>query len=108
MAQQLVAISETTRRAGGWLETRIVELRGQAVAADRAVQEYKARNNIAVIPDEELGPVTMPNVVPQMRGTPGRITHAGPPLGSHNAEIYAGLLGKSDADLEALRAAGVI
>lgn len=45
-AQQLVAISETTRRAGGWLETRIVELRGQAVAADRAVQEYKARNNI--------------------------------------------------------------
>ncbi|WP_137126163.1 Wzz/FepE/Etk N-terminal domain-containing protein [Roseomonas sp. HF4] len=46
MAQQLVAISETTRRAGGWLETRIVELRGQAVAADRAVQEYKARNNI--------------------------------------------------------------
>lgn len=46
MAQQLVAISETTRRAGGWLETRIVELRGQAVAADRAVQEYKALNNI--------------------------------------------------------------
>jgi succinoglycan biosynthesis transport protein ExoP len=46
MAQQLVAISDTTRRAGGWLETRIVELRGQAVAADRAVQEYKARNNI--------------------------------------------------------------
>ena len=46
MDQQLVAISDTTRRAGGWLETRIVELRGQAVAADRAVQEYKARNNI--------------------------------------------------------------
>jgi succinoglycan biosynthesis transport protein ExoP len=46
MAQQLVAISETTQRAGGWLESRIGELRGQAVAADRAVQEYKAKNDI--------------------------------------------------------------
>jgi succinoglycan biosynthesis transport protein ExoP len=46
MAQQLVAISETTRRAGGWLQSRIGELRGQAVSADRAVQEYKAKNNI--------------------------------------------------------------
>ncbi len=46
MAQQLVAISDTTRRAGGWLEGRIGDLRGQAVGADRAVQQYKARNNI--------------------------------------------------------------
>ena len=46
MAQQLVAISETTQRAGGWLQSRNGELRGQAVSADRAVQEYKAKNNI--------------------------------------------------------------
>jgi succinoglycan biosynthesis transport protein ExoP len=46
MAQQLVAISDTTHRAGTWLQSRIGELRGQAVAADRAVQEYKAKNGI--------------------------------------------------------------
>jgi succinoglycan biosynthesis transport protein ExoP len=46
MAQQLVAISDTTRRAGTWLQSRIGELRGQAVNADRAVQEYKAQHNI--------------------------------------------------------------
>jgi polysaccharide biosynthesis transport protein len=46
MAQQLVAISEITHRAGSWLQSRIGELRGQAVSADRAVQEYKANNNI--------------------------------------------------------------
>ncbi|MBC7635908.1 MAG: hypothetical protein H7251_09935 [Acetobacteraceae bacterium] len=46
MAQQLVAISETTRRAGEWLKERIGDLRGQAVNADRSVQEYKARNSI--------------------------------------------------------------
>jgi succinoglycan biosynthesis transport protein ExoP len=46
MAQQLVAISDTTHRAGEWLQSRIGELRGQAVAADRAVQEYKAQHGI--------------------------------------------------------------
>jgi succinoglycan biosynthesis transport protein ExoP len=46
MAQQLVAISETTRRAGDWLHNRIGELREQAVTADRAVQEYKAEHGI--------------------------------------------------------------
>ncbi len=50
----------------------------------------------------------MPGVVPKLSATPGRITHAGPALGQHNAEIYGGLLGKSDAELAALAAAGVI
>ena len=45
-AQQLVAIADTTKRAGVWLQSRVGELRGQAVDADRAVQEYKAKNNI--------------------------------------------------------------
>lgn len=49
MAQQLVAIADTTRRAGGWLESRIGELRGQAISADREVQEYKAKNNIVEV-----------------------------------------------------------
>ena len=75
------------------------------IAAD---PHYQARENIAVIEDEQEGPVTMPGVVPKMRGTPGRIMHAGPPLGQHNAEIYGGLLGKSEAEIAALVGAGVI
>lgn len=56
---QLGGNAETTRRAGDWLEVRIRELRGNAVAADRAVQEYKAANNIvdigpALLSDQEL------------------------------------------------------
>lgn len=47
MAQQLLAISDTTAQAGNWLQSRIGELRAQAVSADRAVQEYKAKYNIA-------------------------------------------------------------
>lgn len=82
---------------------------GIYTAADIAGDpHYAARGNIATVPDEEEGETVMPGVVPKLSATPGRITHAGPALGQHNAEIYGGLLGKSDAELAALAAAGVI
>ena len=46
MAQQLQAISDTTAQASNWLQSRSGELRGQALAADLAVQQYKAKKNI--------------------------------------------------------------
>jgi crotonobetainyl-CoA:carnitine CoA-transferase CaiB-like acyl-CoA transferase len=70
--------------------------------------QYRARENIAIVHDEEAGEVVMPGVIPKLMGTPGRIAHAGPPLGKHNKEIYGGLLKKSDAELAALAAEGVI
>lgn len=82
---------------------------GIYTAADIASDpHYAARNNIAHVPDEELGEVTMPNVVPRLEGTPGRIAFAGEAIGAHNAEIYGSLLGKSEAELAALAEAGVI
>jgi crotonobetainyl-CoA:carnitine CoA-transferase CaiB-like acyl-CoA transferase len=91
------------------LDKANVPFGGIYTAADIAKDpHFKARENLATLDDAELGQVTMPNVVPQMRGTPGRIAHAGPPLGSHNDEIYQGLLGKTEAELATLRAAGVV
>ena len=91
------------------LDKANVPFGGIYTAADIAKDpHFKARNNLAVVADEELGEVTMPAVVPPLRGTPGRIKHAGPALGSHNAEIYQGLLGKTPEELAALKAAGVI
>ncbi len=46
MAQQLQAVSDTTAQAGSWMQNRIGELSHQALAADLAVQAYKAQNNI--------------------------------------------------------------
>jgi crotonobetainyl-CoA:carnitine CoA-transferase CaiB-like acyl-CoA transferase len=40
--------------------------------------------------------------------TPVEYRLAPPLLGQHNQEIFADLLGRSQADLEALRAAGTI
>jgi succinoglycan biosynthesis transport protein ExoP len=46
LAQQLQSVSDTTAQAGSWLQNRVGELSGQALAADQAVQEYMAKNSI--------------------------------------------------------------
>ena len=46
IVDQLEAKYQTTKRASAWLQDRIKELRAQAMAADRAVVEYKQKNNI--------------------------------------------------------------
>lgn len=51
---QLAALYDVLRRAGGWMEDRVLELRERATAADRAVQEYRARNNLIAT---ERGPL---------------------------------------------------
>ncbi|MDQ2628622.1 MAG: CoA transferase, partial [Actinomycetota bacterium] len=50
-----------------------------------------------------------PGIVPVLSETPGAIRNAGSARpGQHNDEVYAGLLGKTAAELEALRAEGVL
>ena len=82
---------------------------GIYTAADIAADpHYAARGNILTVPDEEEGQIVMPGVIPKLSATPGRVQFAGPPIGKHNAEIYGGLLKKSDAELARLAADGVI
>jgi len=75
------------------------------IAAD---PHFAARENIVTVEDVTEGPVAMPGVIPKLTGTPGRISHVGPPIGAHNAEILGGVLGKSEATIAALVAAGVV
>jgi formyl-CoA transferase len=50
-----------------------------------------------------------PGVVPVLSETPGTIRNAGPARpGQHNDEIYHGLLGKTEEEIAALRAEGVL
>jgi crotonobetainyl-CoA:carnitine CoA-transferase CaiB-like acyl-CoA transferase len=69
---------------------------------------YLARGNIAEVPDSDFGMLRMHSVVPVLSRTPGRIAHAGLARGSHNVEIYRGLLGMTEAELEELRRHGVV
>jgi len=70
--------------------------------------QFAARGVLVEVDDAELGPLTMVGPVPRFSETPGEIRHAGPPLGAHNAEIYQGLLGLSEAELASLKLKKVI
>jgi formyl-CoA transferase len=72
--------------------------------------QLRARGMLVEHFDERINrPVLGPGVVPVLSETPGTIRNAGPARpGQHNDEIYRGLLGRGDAELEALRAQGVL
>jgi polysaccharide biosynthesis transport protein len=46
IADQMEARYQTIRSAAAWLQDRLNELQGQAAAAERAVVDYKTKNNI--------------------------------------------------------------
>lgn len=55
VADQLEAKSQATRRAGSWLQDRMRELSEQATTAQRAVVDFKTKNNIVNIGPETEG-----------------------------------------------------
>ena len=71
-------------------------------------EHIRARKTLETLDVPGEGPVTVPGVVPHLRGTPGRIDTLGPTLGQHNDEIYRDLLGMSATELQELRVAGII
>jgi succinyl-CoA--D-citramalate CoA-transferase len=83
---------------------------GGIYSVDQIIDDphYAARDNIVTVDDPVLGPVPMPNVVPKLSATPGRVRSPAPDLGEHNHEILGGLLGRTNEELDQLRRDGVI
>ena len=70
---------------------------------------FKAREAITSIDHSVHGKVHMQNCFPKLSRTPSSVRRAAPARpGQDNAEIYAGLLGLSQVELEQLRAEGII
>jgi crotonobetainyl-CoA:carnitine CoA-transferase CaiB-like acyl-CoA transferase len=69
---------------------------------------YAARENILRMADPRVGEIAMPNVVPRLSDTPGKVEWLGPTLGEHNDEVFKGLLGLSDAEIGRLKDKGVV
>jgi crotonobetainyl-CoA:carnitine CoA-transferase CaiB-like acyl-CoA transferase len=70
---------------------------------------FKARDMVVAHHDPELGEMLGPGIVPKLSDTPGSVRWTGPwQTGAHNQEVYGGLLGLSDAELDDLRAEGVV
>ncbi len=63
---------------------------------------YQAREDILDIDDPELGRTKMVGIVPKLSETPGAVSHAGPRLGQHNAQVYGSWLGYDEDSLRRL------
>jgi crotonobetainyl-CoA:carnitine CoA-transferase CaiB-like acyl-CoA transferase len=73
-----------------------------------ADEHFRARGNLAEVTEDGLGPVTVPNVVPTLSETPGRITNLGPPLGNATYEVMRDVLELPAADIARLRQQRII
>jgi formyl-CoA transferase/succinyl-CoA--D-citramalate CoA-transferase len=70
--------------------------------------QYKERNMLARVADDDLGEAIVPNVVPKFSETPGSIEFLGPRLGAHNDSIYRCELGYSDEKIRSLQDTKII
>jgi len=118
---RLANVAALDEIVGAWVQERTqTECIAQLVKAEVAVApvaDFKdlaedphllARKTLVAIDDPELGTLRMPDVLPRLSETPGKIRHAGLPMGVYNREIYQGRLGLTDAEMEKLKAEGVI
>ncbi len=83
---------------------------GPAYTIDQIFEDaqYRARNDIIEMDDEDLGKIRMTNAFPFMSETPAAVRFAGPRLGQHNEEIFCDEMGISAEELKALKDEGVI
>ncbi|MBV8486736.1 MAG: CoA transferase, partial [Planctomycetaceae bacterium] len=73
-----------------------------------ADEHFKARGNLAEVVEDGVGKVAVPNVVPTLSETPGRISHLGPPLGNATYEVMRELLELSSAEIASYREQRII
>jgi formyl-CoA transferase len=72
-------------------------------------QQFRARDMLIKHVDPEFGEYVGPGIVPKFSDTPCEVRWSATwDEGSHNRDVYGGLLGLSDADLDELREEGVL
>lgn len=114
-------VDELDEIVGSWIAERTrdevseaFEAAGAAVAPVYAPDELLAdphvvaRDMIPAVPDDELGPIRMQNVLFRMSETPGRIRFTGRPIGADTDVVLGEELGLSSARLAKLRDEGVV
>jgi crotonobetainyl-CoA:carnitine CoA-transferase CaiB-like acyl-CoA transferase len=69
---------------------------------------YRARGSIIEAPDQHLGSVAMPTVVPRLSDTPGGVRHAGRDVGQDSRAVLREVLGLEDTRIDALTEEGIV
>jgi crotonobetainyl-CoA:carnitine CoA-transferase CaiB-like acyl-CoA transferase len=70
--------------------------------------QVRALDAITTVPDEDLGPLRMQNLMFRMQDTPGRIRFAGRRLGQDTEAILSDRLGLTAEEIYELRQDGVL
>jgi crotonobetainyl-CoA:carnitine CoA-transferase CaiB-like acyl-CoA transferase len=120
-AERAKHADELDAMVGGWIgQHPLEEVVREFEAAEAAVApiydirhimadpQFRALETITTVPDPELGPLKMQNVMFRLSETPGCIKWAGRAPGADNADVYQGMLGLDDARMADLKARGVI
>jgi crotonobetainyl-CoA:carnitine CoA-transferase CaiB-like acyl-CoA transferase len=72
-------------------------------------EQFRARDMLIEHHDPEFGTYIGPGIVPKFSETPGEVRWSATwEEGSHNQDVYGGLLGLSDDELAALKEQGVL
>ena len=69
---------------------------------------YAARGMLAKVPDDDLGTVTMTDIVPKLSATPGAIRHSGHRIGQDTRRVLRELAGLSAEEISRLEAERII
>ena len=70
---------------------------------------FRARDMLVEHPDEEIGPVVGPGIVPKLSRTPGSVRWSGPwPMGNDNSAVLGELAGVDADELEKLESEGIV
>jgi crotonobetainyl-CoA:carnitine CoA-transferase CaiB-like acyl-CoA transferase len=70
--------------------------------------QLRARGSLVGVTHPVLGEVLVPGTPVKLSATPGTVRMAPPLVGEHNREVYGGLLGLSEDELDELRRKAVI
>ena len=71
--------------------------------------QFRARDMLLQHEDPEFGEYVGPGIVPKFSETPCQVRWSAPwEEGSHNRDVYGGMLGLSDDELDGLKAEGVL
>lgn len=71
-------------------------------------EHYLARGDVVSVPDEALGAVRMPGIIPKFSGFQHTVRHAGRTIGADNEVIYRDRLGLGPDELQLLREGGIV
>ena len=120
-ADRMAHVDEAEALVAGWVAARSAadvehELDAVGIPSSRVLDmadavshpQLRAREMLVTVAHPELGEVVVPGIPVKLSATPGSVRLAPPTPGEHNRDVYGGLLGLTDEQLDELGRKAVI